>query len=292
MFIFLQITVGIFCAIGIGCILADVYKLPSIKASKAANSVGKRGDKKVSAIEIYLRGFSGWLAGKIRLNEYKKAQLETDLKTAGVETTPEAYVADALTKAIAVGIFAIPMFFILKIIAFVILAFAVVIYFKEYKAVGKKIKERRTKIEYELPRLASAIEKVIKHNHDVVYILESYRNSAGAELKQELDITVADMRSGGNPEVALSRLETRVGSTMMSDVTRGLIAVEKGDDTQVYWASLAMKFADYQRQLLKQQANSVPRKVRKLSMALLLCFMLIYVAVIAQVLLTSLGTLF
>lgn len=288
----LQILIGIFCAIGVGCILADVYKLPTLKASKAAGNLGKKGDKKVSAIEVYLRGFSSWLSGKLKLNEYKKAQLESDLKTAGMDTTPEAYVADALTKALAIGIFALPLFFIFKLIAFVILALAVVIYFKEYKAVGKKIRERRTKIEYELPRLASAVKKVIKHNRDVVYILESYRNSAGAELKQELDITVADMRSGGNPEVALSRLETRVGSTMMSDVTRGLIAVEKGDDTEVYWASLAMKFADYQRQLLKQQANSVPRKVRKLSMALLFCFMLIYVAVIAQVLLSSLGTLF
>lgn len=292
MFIALQIIIGIFCAVGIGCILADVYRLPSLKASKAANNLGKKGDKKSSVIEVYLRRFSGRLSEKLRLNEYKKAQLEADLKTAGMNITPEAYVADALTKAFAVGIFAIPLLFIFKIAALVVWAFAVVIYFKEYKAVGKKISERRTGIEYELPRFASAVEKVIRHNHDVVYILESYRNSAGEELKQELDITVADIRSGGNPEVALSRLETRVGSTMMSDVTRGLIAVEKGDDTQVYWASLAMKFADYQRQLLKQQANSVPRKVRKLSMALLFCFMLIYVAVIAQVLLTSIGTLF
>ena len=45
-----------------------------------------------------------------------------------------------------------------------------------------------------------------------------------------------------------------------------------------------MKFSDYQRQLLRAQANAVPRKVRKLSMALLCCFMLIYVAVIGQVL--------
>lgn len=53
-----------------------------------------------------------------------------------------------------------------------------------------------------------------------------------------------------------------------------------------------MKFADYQREQLKSQANSVPRKVRKLSMALLFCFILIYVAVLGQVLLTSMGTLF
>ena len=61
---------------------------------------------------------------------------------------------------------------------------------------------------------------------------------------------------------------------------------------EVYWATTSMKFADYQREQLKSQANAVPRKVRKLSMALLFCFILIYVAVLGQVLLTSMGTLF
>lgn len=66
----------------------------------------------------------------------------------------------------------------------------------------------------------------------------------------------------------------------------------RGDETDVYWASLSMKFSDYQRQQLKGQANAVPRKVKKLSMALLFCFILIYVAVIGQVLMTSMTTLF
>lgn len=95
-------------------------------------------------------------------------------------------------------------------------------------------------------------------------------------MREELEITVADMRSG-NQEVALTRLESRVGSTMLSDVTRGLISLIHGDDNSMYWAQLSMKFSDYQRQLLRAQANAVPRKVRKLSMALLCCFMLIYV---------------
>ena len=131
----------------------------------------------------------------------------------------------------------------------------------------------------------------MQHSHDVIYMLDSYRAHAGEEMREELEITVADMRSG-NQEVALTRLESRVGSTMLSDVTRGLISLIHGDDNSMYWAQLSMKFSDYQRQLLRAQANAVPRKVRKLSMALLCCFMLIYVAVIGQVLLTSLGGLF
>lgn len=287
----LQVVIGVLSAVGLGFILADVFRTPSIKALKAANNLGKQESKKVNIVEVYLKDLSSLLSRKLKLNEYKRAQLEADLKTAGMGMTPEAYVADALTKAFTVGVLAIPLFFILKIVAFTVLAFAVASYFKEYKAVSIKIKSQRDKIEYELPRFVGAIEKTLKHSRDVIYIIESYRDSAGAELSKELEITAADMRSG-NGEVALTRLESRVGSTMMSDVTRGLVSVIRGDDTRVYFASLIMKFSDYQRQLLKQQANAVPRRVRKLSMALLFCFILIYVAVIGQVLLSSISGMF
>lgn len=287
----LQICIGVLTAVGLALVLADIYHLPTLKARKATNNLGKKGDKKVSIVEIYLKDFSTFLSKKIKLNEYKRAQLEVDLKTAGMETSPEAYVADAITKALVIALFALPMFFLFKILSVVVLFISVIVYFKEYQAVSVKIKSRRQKIEYELPRFVSAIEKTMQHNRSIVYILESYKDTAGAELKTELEITIADMRSG-NVEVALTRLENRIGSTMMSDITRGLAALERGDNNVVYWGQLVIKFSDYQRQILKQQANAVPRKVRKLSMALMFCFILIYVTVIGQVLLTSLTELF
>lgn len=287
----LQICIGVLTAVGLALVLADIYHLPTLKARKATNNLGKKGDKKVSIVEIYLKDFSTFLSKKIKLNEYKRAQLEVDLKTAGMETSPEAYVADAITKALVIALFALPVFFLFKILSVVVLFISVIVYFKEYQAVSVKIKSRRQKIEYELPRFVSAIEKTMQHNRSIVYILESYKDTAGAELKTELEITIADMRSG-NVEVALTRLENRIGSTMMSDITRGLAALERGDNNVVYWGQLVIKFSDYQRQILKQQANAVPRKVRKLSMALMFCFILIYVTVIGQVLLTSLTELF
>ena len=287
----LQISIGILAAIGLAFVLADVYHLPTLKARKATNNLGKKGERKVGMVEIYLKDFSAFLSKKLKLNEYKRAQLAADLKTAGMEITPEAYVADAITKALAIAVFAVPVFFLFKLLSLVVLFIAVIVYFKEYQAVSVKIKSRRQKIEYELPRFVSSIEKTMQHNRNVVYILESYKDTAGEELKAELEITIADMRSG-NVEVALTRLENRIGSTMMSDITRGLAALDRGDNNVVYWGQLVIKFADYQRQNLKQQANAVPRKVRRLSMALMFCFLMIYVAVIGQVLLTSLAELF
>ena len=127
--VILQILIGLFAAVGLGCILADVMKVPTMKASKAANNLGKKGDKKTSAIEIYLKEFAAKLSGKIRLNEFKKAQLEADLRTAGMDMSAELYVSNAIVKALAIGILAIPAFFIVKLLGLFILAAAIVVYF-------------------------------------------------------------------------------------------------------------------------------------------------------------------
>ena len=287
----LQILIAAIAAIGLGCILADVFKIPKYPVSKAITSLGKRKNKKTNPLDIWLGDLANLIASKLKLNEYKRLQLKIDLESADMTLSPEQYVANAIVKALFIGAFAIPFLFFAPIISAIVVAIAVVIYFSEYKKVGNVIKEKRRQIEAELPRLVSNIDKTLVHSRDVLGILDSYREHAGEELRRELDITVADMRSG-NYEVALTRLESRVGSSMMSDVTRGLVSVIRGDKTDVYWGNLVLKFSDYQRTLLKNEANKAPKRVRKLSMALLFCFMLVYVAVIGQVLLSSLGGMF
>ena len=287
----LQIIIATIAAIGLGCILADVFKIPKYPVSKAITSLGKRKNKKTNPLDIWLGDLANLIASKLKLNEYKRLQLKIDLESADMTLSPEQYVANAIVKALFIGAFAIPFLFFAPIISIIVVAIAVVIYFSEYKKVGNIIKEKRRQIEAELPRLVSNIDKTLVHSRDVLGILDSYREHAGEELRRELDITVADMRSG-NYEVALTRLESRVGSSMMSDVTRGLVSVIRGDKTDVYWGNLVLKFSDYQRTLLKNEANKTPKRVRKLSMALLCCFMMVYVVVIGQVLLSSLGGMF
>ena len=287
----LQILIAAIAAIGLGCILADVFKIPKYPVSKAITSLGKRKNKKTNPLDIWLGDLANLIASKLKLNEYKRLQLKIDLESADMTLSPEQYVANAIVNALFIGAFAIPFLFFAPIISAIVVAIAVVIYFSEYKKVGNVIKEKRRQIEAELPRLVSNIDKTLVHSRDVLGILDSYREHAGEELRRELDITVADMRSG-NYEVALTRLESRVGSSMMSDVTRGLVSVIRGDKTDVYWGNLVLKFSDYQRTLLKNEANKAPKRVRKLSMALLCCFMMVYVVVIGQVLLSSLGGMF
>lgn len=287
----LQAIVGVLCAIALYFVLADVYKIPYYKTSKAVESLSKRQKEKKSSLDIWLSGLAEWLSKHLKLNEFKRAQLEADLKTAQMDITPEMFKANCIVKACLIGVFAIPVGFIFPLLVPVVLFLAVFLYRMESKSVGKRIRAKREKIEYELPRLVANIEKTLAHNRDVLYMLESYAPNAGPELKHELDITVADMKSG-NYEGAITRLESRVGSSMMSDVCRGLIGILRGDDNRMYWATLALKFNDTARQQLRLRAQKVPRKVKRLSMCLLICFMLIYVVVILEQIMSSIGVLF
>ena len=287
----MQVIIGALFGVGLFFVLADVYAIPYYKTSKAVESLSKLQKEKTSGLDLWLGGIAGWLADRLPMDPFKRSQLEADLRTAQMDVTPEMFRANAIVKAMLIGIMAIPMAFIFPLLCPVVLFLAVFLYNMEIKSVSKRIQGKRAKIEYELPRLVFNIEKTLKHNRDVLYMLESYSKTAGPEMKHELDITAADMRSG-NYESAITRMESRVGSSMMSDVCRGLIGVLRGDDTEMYWASLAIKFSDAQRQQLRIQAQQVPRKVKRLSMCLLICFMLIYVVVILAQIVNSLGVLF
>lgn len=287
----IQSLFGVLTGIGLFFILCDIFRIPYIKTSKAISNLSKRQNKKTSSIELWLRDFSTWLSKRIRINEYKRMHLLSALQTANLNITPELHTANAIIKSGIYGLLIIPGFFIFPPIVPVLLALAFAVYFKEAKGIQDRIKTKRLTIEFELPRLVFTIDKTLSHSRNILAILDSYRENAGVELKQELSITVADMRSG-NYESALTRLESRVGSAMLSDVSRGLISVLRGDNTSVYWESLSLKFADIQRQLLKGQAQKVPDKVKHLSMALLFCFTSVYLVVIISNIITSMGAIF
>ena len=276
---------------GLFMILADCFRIPYMRTSKAVKNLAKQQKEKTSSIDVWLSSLASFIAKRLKLNEFKKARLEADLRTARMNISPEMFIANAVVKSFIIAVLAIPVLFIFPILSPIILFLSFVLYKMNMKSIEKRIRRKREQIEYELPRLVFKIEKTLTHSKDALYIIESFAKNAGAELKHELDITAADMRSG-NQEIAITRLEGRVGSPLMSDVCRGLISISRGDVNTVYWNSLSLKFADIQRQQLRLEAQKIPKKVKRLSMCLLFCFMLIYIVVILAQIMSSVGVLF
>ena len=287
----LRIVFFTLLAIGLTFIALDIFKIPYLKTSRAVKSLLKKRSKKESAAELWLSGLSVRLAKVIRINEYKRISLANDLASADISLTPEQFRANAIVKAGIIAVFAVPFAFIFPLLCPIFLIAAVVTYTGENRKLTKKLKKRREKIEYALPGLANAAEKTLRHARDVLYIIESYSGNTEKELADELKITAADMRSGSY-ETAVTRLEGRVGSPMMSDICRGLLGIIRGDDMRMYFSSLTLKLSDIRREKLKEKAKKAPKRVKKLSVALLVCFMLIYMTVIVCQISASLGSLF
>lgn len=287
----IKVIVGALIGIAMFLILEDVFKIPLNGTMKSIIGLERQIFDGQSKINSSLEELAVWLSKIIHINDYKRAQMVSDLRTARLDITPEMFKANAIVKAGVIGIFAIPLFPIWNLLGILIIGVAVIMYFNEMRSLPGRIKAKRAAIEYELPRLVFTIEKTLRHSRDVLLMLESYQDIAGEDLGHEISITTADMRSG-NYETAIARLESRVGSSMMSDVCRGLISVMRGDDTTVYWQSLELKFEDHQREMLKAEANKIPKKVNKLSMIMLVCFMFTWVMVIAVQVIESLGGMF
>jgi len=294
--LFLMIITAIVAGLGIALILYDAFRVPTIKTSSALSSSVHRAKKKRSGgswVDRVLENLADAASRRIRLDPARRGQLEAVLASADMKITPEKHIANCFIKTLLAVLVTLPLVLVFPLSFMLTVVVALAVFSSEYNAPAVRTEAHKAAIEYELPMLVSRISNMLEggRSRDVLEILNSYRRSAGSDLGRELAVTVADMQSG-NSRAALARLEARVGSTLLSDVTRGLIAVIDGNDPVGYWASLSARLADNQRQLLKRKAQKIPGRINALSFCLLACVMLIYLVVIGIELSESLGVLF
>ena len=282
---------GILLAIGLFLIFADLLKLPSIATQKAMLSAGKQGKEKAKTVDVLLMGWAVKLAKYIPMDEYKKSRMKNTLNAAGMNLTPEEFISSAILKSGIIALLIIPCLMILPLTAPILMFISIIIYFKEIRKADEILKIKKEKIEIELPRFVATITQELKASRDVLSIIENYKKNAGEEFADELDILTADMRSSSY-EAALTRFEARINSPMLSDITRGLIGVLRGDDGSMYFQMLSHDMKQLELQRLKAQAMKIPPKIRVFSFVMLMCFLMTYMAIIVYEIIRSLSGMF
>jgi len=282
---------GILLAIGLFLIFADLLKLPSIATQKAMLSAGKQGKEKAKTVDALLMGWAVKLAKYIPMDEYKKSRMKNTLNAAGMNLTPEEFISSAILKSGTIAILIIPCLMILPLIAPILMFLSIIIYFKEIRKADEILKIKKEKIEVELPRFVATITQELKASRDVLSILENFKKNSGEDFTDELDILTADMRSSSY-EAALTRFEARINSPMLSDITRGLIGVLRGDDGSMYFQMLSHDMKQLELQRLKAQAMKIPPKIRAFSFVMLMCFLMTYMAIIVYEIIRSLSGMF
>lgn len=281
----------LFFTIGSYFLVAARLKLPTLASTRAILYVAKIGKSKGSMIQALVFRLSAWLAIRLPLSDYYKRKTTATLRSAGIQISPEVYLARAMVKTSLIfcgGLLFLP---ILPLLFPVFVFLAIAVFFKETRQADEIVRKKREQIEIELPRFVATIAQELKSSRDVLRMLDSYIKNIKGSLQHELQMTTADMKSG-NQETALLRLESRLGSTMVSDIVRGLLAVLRGDQGTVYFDMLAHDFKLLEIQRLKLIAMKRPGKIRKYSFWMLACFMLMYMVILGMEIMKAMGDLF
>lgn len=254
--------------------------------------IKKRADKKLTQSQILTNKLSDKLMTWIEVDPIRKTQMDTDLQVLGYTVNSEKYMADALANALIASIsvlafipFSVPLGIMLSI---------TVIYFC-YQSKMKKLKkeslQRIADIEIELAQFAGTISQSLKNTRDIVSILENYRVICGDTLREEIQRTLNDIKTGST-EKALTDLEKRVNSAKFSELIRGLISTYRGDNQQIYFDILASEFRKNQREIVKKQLLARQTQLKPYTMALLGCILLMLCSALGMYVSSQYSTIF
>lgn len=75
----LQAIIGALCGVGLFFVLADVYRIPYLKTSKAVESLSKKQKVKTSTLNVWLGNLADFLAKHMKLKlYYRKSKRRLD----------------------------------------------------------------------------------------------------------------------------------------------------------------------------------------------------------------------
>lgn len=269
-------------------IITEFIVTPSRKASKAILSINKRkqtiGDQIVYPVANKIVKF-------IKLSPERYSVYQKKLYAAELEYSPEFYIAKALALSIIVFLFGIVLSVITPIFFFGCVVLAVLSYFMVLQEADKIIREKSEKIQGELVLFASTIQTQLATSRDIIKIFESYRKICGETMQHELDVTLADMKTGSY-ESALRRFESRLQSQSLSEIIRGLLGVLRGDDQRAYFDMLVHDLVIKERERLKRKAAERPNKIKLFTILTLGAIAVIIVYVLGYKIIESLYTMF
>lgn len=287
---FLIILAFVLLLFGMVLIISSIFKFETIKSDIVMQKLAKKQGK-TDRMEVILYSVARRISKLVKLNPYKRQSLAQSLKEANIPLTPEAYIVKSILVSSMLWLLIIPFLYIYPLFAVLFFILAIWLYFHQISELNNMAKKKREKIELALPRFTSTIAQQLKYTKNIVAIFEAYRKYAEGEFADEIDITLADMRTG-QLERALLRFETRINSSMLSEIVRGLIGVVRGDDNIVYFELLAHNFKTQEVQRLKAIAVKRPSKMRRFSYAIMVVVVITYLVIMFMQLSVDLSKLF
>lgn len=238
----------------------------------------------------------------IPLDPAKEARMASMLLRGGLELTPKEYYA----RAILCALFILPLALLLVAIgaaniAPIVLIFSVVVYFHFMTDLKDKMKEKKNRIEMELPGFVRSIlyklediregSPKIVVQVDLIQIFEDYLKVASDVFRYDVAVLVMEMKSK-DIETALRNFNERIGLTDVSFLVNALIGLYRGEHQGEALAYLARDMDIKAKEALKKKLNKLPGKVKIASIPLVAVTLASLLYVIGSHLIRSMGGLF
>ncbi|MDR1495540.1 MAG: hypothetical protein LBS67_01280 [Clostridiales Family XIII bacterium] len=286
------VTAAALLGVGTYSLLLYFLRVPALAEERAADKLRELGaGQKADPIDRIVLSVAKPLSKLVFLESFSERRLAATLAAAEMDFTPRMYIGVSIASALPVMLLAIPAYFIMPAAIVLVVIATMLQIVHHYDKAAKAARRRRDAIEDELPRFVRQISEQLMRSRDIHTIFELYRGSAGPLLSGQIDIALADMKSGGM-ERALERFDLRVGSPLLSNVVRGLLGVLRGDTGLVYFEQLARDFKQIEISRLKEEAGRRPGRIRRYSLLMLFCFLALFFVVFAIQIVANLSEMF
>ncbi|MFT9078378.1 hypothetical protein [Ethanoligenens sp.] len=292
---YLWLLFSAWLAAGVYLLVSTYLHLPSRHAKKMLAL--QCDESNIALSEALYQPVAKQIAKWIPLGRFRKRRLARQLSAAGVDMTPEYYVAGALTMGLY--LFAIAAILLLLSVQGGLLFLLMGLWMafmagmmvrRMLLRVRKWTRGYHQALEADLPKLGSAIRQAVKidRNPDMYYVLEQYVARANPAMKAELTILLADMRTG--PRIAaLNRFEARLNSPHASTLVKAIIGIERegGAHMQELLDGLDRQLRDWEILQLREEAQNRPSEFNPAYIGLLLAMILLYATLFGTVLLNA-----
>lgn len=284
----MRLIVFLLAIFGVYCLGTAAH--PGVYAP-AAQTLRKHMPRRLSQTEVVINFLTGLIQPRLDLDPIKRTRLAEELRSLNHDETPERFQARALARAIFLSSALLALIPLSPLFGAAFFVSCWALYASQGKKLQKEIQESKRRIERELPQFAGTIRQSLNSTHDVVAMLESYRKICGPTLREEIGRTLNDMKTG-NAERALKAMESRVGSSELSQLTRGLIGVMRGDDQRMYFDMLTAQYRKAQDESVKQELLQRPEKLLPNMGVLFGCIALMLAVALGLYMKTQMGMYF
>lgn len=238
----------------------------------------------------------------IPIDPVKEARMSSMLRRGGQELTPKEYYA----RAILCASFTLPLALVFLIMGAVklapmILILSLVVYRHFMTDLKDQLKEKKKRIESELPGFVRSILYRLEDNRhdgsrmvvqvDLIQIFEDYLKVASNAFREDVAILVMEMKAK-DIETALRNFNERLGITEVSFLVNALIGLHRGEHQGEALSYLARDMDIKAKEALKKKLDNLPRRVKIASIPLVAITIISLFYVIGSHLIRSMGGLF